>query len=115
MGDGRQAYGWINAENSFRAQLPDAPTPPAIRTMLARLEDKGYLAHTQNGPVNVYSAVVPLARARRTAVKRVMQTFFEGSPAKTVASILDEAAGQLSDEELQELARRVERARKSGR
>lgn len=99
----------------IRAELPDPPTPPAIRTMLARLEEKGYLKHTQQGPLNVYSAVVPLARARRTAVKRMMQTFFDGSPAKTVAAILDEAAGNLSDEDLQDLARRVERARRSGR
>jgi hypothetical protein len=49
----------------IRAELPDAPTPPAIRTMLARLEEKGCLKHRARGAQNVYAAVVPLARARQ--------------------------------------------------
>lgn len=96
-------------------QLPDPPTAPAIRTMLARLEDKGYLAHTQNGAQNVYTTTVPFDRARTSAVHRMMETFFEGSPVKTVASILDDAAGALSRDELADLARLIERARRKGR
>lgn len=101
--------------SEIRAALPDPPTPPAVRTMLARLEDKGCLRHTQEHGTNVYMARAPLARARRSAIHRMMQTFFEGSPVKTVASILDESAGRLSADELEELARHVERARKGGR
>jgi len=99
----------------IRGDLPDAPTGPAIRTMLARLEDKGYLRHAQDGPRNVYAATVPLSRARQSAVRRMMQTFFEDSPVKTVATILDEAAGDLSPDELAELAALIERAQKRGR
>lgn len=99
----------------IRRDMPDPPTPPAIRTMLARLESKGYLRHTQDGPHNVYAAAVPLDRARQTAVRRMMQTFFDGSPVKTVASILDESAGALSADELSDLAQLIERARKKGR
>ncbi len=98
----------------IRDGLPDAPTDPAIRTMLARLEEKGYLTHTQDGPRNVYSATVPLADARQGAVRRIMQTFFDDSPVKTVATILDDAAGELSEEELADLAALIERAQERG-
>lgn len=101
--------------SQIRADLPDAPTPPAVRTMLARLEEKGYLTHTQDGPRNVYAAAVSLRRARSSAVQRMMQTFFDGSPVKTVATILDEAEVQLSDAELSELTRLIDRARRKGR
>ena len=82
--------------------------------MLARLEEKGYLEHNQDGPRNVYSAMVPLERARQTAMQRMMQTFFDGSPVKTVANILDEADAELTDDDLVELAALIERARKRG-
>lgn len=101
--------------SDIRADLPDAPTPPAVRTMLARLEDKGYLEHSQDGPRNVYCATVSLQRARQSAVQRMMQTFFDGSPVKTVATILDETDARLSAEELVELTRLIERARRRGR
>jgi predicted transcriptional regulator len=99
----------------IRAELPDPPTAPAVRTMLSRLEEKGYLAHTQDGPRNVYAATVSLQRARQSAVQRMMKTFFEGSPVKTVATILDETDARLSDEELAELTRLIERARRRDR
>ena len=98
--------------SEIRDDLPAAPTPPAIRTMLARLEGKGYLTHTQTGPRNVYAPAVSLRHARQSAVQRVMQTFFDGSPVKTVATILDESDAPLSDDELSELTRLIERARR---
>lgn len=101
--------------SEIRADLPSPPTAPAIRTMLARLEGKGYLTHTQKGPRNVYAPAVSLQRARQSAVQRVMQTFFDGSPVKTVATILDESDARLSDDELGELTRLIERARRKGR
>jgi predicted transcriptional regulator len=101
--------------SEIRADLPDAPTAPAVRTMLARLEEKGYLKHTQDGPRNVYAAAVSRQGARRSAVRRMMQTFFDGSPVKTVATILDETDAQLGEEELAELTRLIERARRRGK
>lgn len=101
--------------SEIRDDLPSAPTPPAIRTMLARLEDKGYLTHTQSGPRNVYAPTVSRQHARQSAVQRVMRTFFDGSPVKTVATILDESDARLSDDELSELTRLIERARRKGR
>ena len=101
--------------SEIRDDLPDAPTASAIRTMLLRLEEKGYLTHNQDGPRNVYSATVPLELARQSAVRRMMQTFFEGSPVKTVATILDEADAELTHDELAELGELIERARKRGR
>lgn len=101
--------------SEIRDDLPDPPTAPAVRTMLSRLEQKGYLTHEQDGPRNVYAATVSLQRARQSAVQRMMQTFFDGSPVKTVATILDETDVRLSDEELAELTRSIERARRRGR
>lgn len=98
----------------IRNDLPDPPTAPAVRTMLARLEEKGYLKHTQEGPRNVYAAAVSRHGARRSAVRRMMETFFDGSPVKTVATILDEADARLSEDELVELTRLIDRARARG-
>jgi predicted transcriptional regulator len=92
-------------------QLPDAPTPPAIRTMLSRLEEKGLLRHEQDGPRNVYRPTVPFEKVRDRAVDRLLDTFFARSPTDAVATILDRRADALSDEEYDRLARLVERAR----
>ena len=100
--------------SDIREDLPGAPTPPAIRTMLARLEEKGYMEHNQDGPRNVYSATVPVERARQTAMQRMMQTFFDGSPVKTVASFLDESGTEISHDELVQLAALIEQAKKRG-
>ena len=69
---------------------------------------------SQDGPRNVYSAAIPVESARRSAVHRVMQTFFDGSPVKTVASFLDENDAELSDDDLVELAALIDQARKRG-
>ena len=75
-------------------QLPDPPTNTAVRTMLRILEQKGHLTHRQDGLKFVYRARRPRARAGRTALERVLRTFFDGSLEKAVAAHLgDEADG----------------------
>src|SRR4051812_34987655 len=61
------------------AGLPDPPTKTAVRTMLRILEQKGHLSHVQDGLTFVYRATRPRARAGRTALQRVLRTFFDGS------------------------------------
>lgn len=99
----------------IRAGLPDAPTASAVRTMLKRLEEKGYLEHEQEGPRNIYRPTLSRETARDSALERLLRTFFGDSPTDAVAAILDRSAGAISDEELDRLEALVERARRSGR
>jgi BlaI family penicillinase repressor len=95
--------------------LPDPPSYSAVRAMLRLLEEKGHLRHRQQGPRYVYSPTVPRDRARRSATRRLLDTFFEGSTAQAVATLLDESTSDLSDEELAKLADLIDKARREGR
>jgi BlaI family transcriptional regulator, penicillinase repressor len=96
------------------AGLPDPPTNTAVRTMLRILEQKGHLSHRQEGLKFVYRASRPRARAGRTALERVLRTFFDGSLEKAVAAHLGDEAAGMSNEELDRLAELIEQARKKG-
>ena len=95
-------------------RLPEPPSYSAVRAMLARLETKGHLRHTQEGPRYVFQALVPRAAARRRALDRLIKVFFDDSPAKAVNALLD-ASDSLSDEELLALRRAIDEARERGR
>ena len=97
------------------ADIPDPPSYSAVRALLRILEDKGHLTHIQDGPRYVYLPARPRRRAGRAALKRVLQTFYDGSVEKAVAALLDASSPKLSSEEMARLARLVERARKEGR
>jgi predicted transcriptional regulator len=94
--------------------LPDPPTKTAVRTMLRILEQKGHLSHRQDGMAFVYRASRPRARAGRSALERVLRTFFDGSLEKAVAAHLGDEATGISTEELDRLAELIEQARKKG-
>jgi BlaI family penicillinase repressor len=98
--------------SDVRSELPDAPSYSAVRTMLSRLEEKGHVTHSQDGPRYVYRAAIDAERARESALERTVRTFFEGSPGKTVAALLDRSSTDLSDDELGELADMIERIRR---
>jgi predicted transcriptional regulator len=93
--------------------LADPPGKTAVRTLLRILEQKGHLRHRQEGLAYVYLSSQPRARAARSALRRVLQTFFEGSLEKAVAAHLGEA-GDISDDELERLADLIRQARKKG-
>lgn len=97
------------------ADLPDPPSYSAVRAMLRKLEDKGHVRHQQDGPRYVYLATVPRDEARDSALRRMVRTFFDGSPGKTMAALLDMRGAELEDAELDELARLIEDARARGR
>jgi predicted transcriptional regulator len=95
--------------------IPSPPTNAAVRRMLAILEEKGYLRHAVDGQRYIYSPTVDREKASRSALEHLTDTYFDGSPVQTVATLLDISASRLSDEELEELKKLIDSARKEGR
>ena len=94
----------------IRARLADPPTGSSVRVMLARLEKKGYLRHADDGIRYVYSATESPQKAKKTALQRYLQTFFDGSLSQMVVSLVRQ--GSWTEQELEELAAEIQRARK---
>lgn len=97
-----------------QARLPDPPSYSAVRAMLRVLEDKGHVRHEQDGPRYVYVPRVARDRAKRSALRHVVRTFFDGSTEQVVAALLDARVSESSDEELDRMARLIEKAKKQG-
>jgi predicted transcriptional regulator len=95
--------------------MPDPPSYSAVRAMLRVLEEKGHLQHVQQGPRYVFLPTVPRDQARRSALRQLVRTFFDGSTEQTVAALLDLSDSKLSDAELKRLSRLIDQARKEGR
>jgi BlaI family penicillinase repressor len=93
--------------------IPDAPSYSAVRALLRILEEKGALAHREDGPRYVFMPTEPHEKASRSALKNVLHTFFEGSLANAVAALVDTKDGQLSADELKRLETIIKQARKS--
>jgi BlaI family transcriptional regulator, penicillinase repressor len=98
-----------------RKALADPPSYSAVRAMLRVLEEKGFLRHEQQGPRYLFLPTLSREKARRSALKQVVQTFFDGSTEQAVSALLDYSTSKLSDEELDRLAHLIEQARKEGR
>ena len=96
-------------------QLTDPPSYSTVRAMMGKLEEKGQLAHEQDGPRYVYFPVHAREEATKSALKRMLRTFFDGSPSKAVAAVLDVSERSLTADELNELAELIEDARRRGR
>jgi predicted transcriptional regulator len=96
-------------------RIPAPPGYSAVRAMLRVLEEKGHVRHEQQGPRYVFLPMVPREKARQSALKQLVQTFFDGSTEQTVAALLDLSASKLTDEELSRLATLIDQARKEGR
>ena len=95
--------------------LPDPPGYSAVRAMLRLLEEKGVIAHEEDGPRYVYRPVVARDKALRSELKRVLRTFFDNSAEQAVAALLDLEGKELSSEELERLAQLIDDARREGR
>ena len=98
-----------------RAALADPPSDSAVRTHLRILEEKGHVRHEQDGPRYVYRPVVAREAAGRTALRHLVQTFFDDAPERAVAALLDDAAADLSDADLDRLDAMIRQARQTGR
>ena len=97
-----------------QAQLPDPPSYSAVRAMLRILEEKGHVRHEQDGPRYIYRPTVARESAKRSAMRHMLQTFFDGSAEQAISALLDDSSSSLSDAELDRLARMIEQARRSG-
>jgi predicted transcriptional regulator len=97
-----------------QAQLPDPPSYSAVRAMLRILEEKGHVRHEQDGPRYVYLPTVARESAKRSAMRHMLQTFFNGSAEQAISALLDDSTSKLSDAELDRLAQMIEQARRSG-
>ena len=98
-----------------REAMPDAPSYSAVRAMLRVLEDKGHVRHQEEGLKYVFLPVVGREKAKRSAVKHLLATFFEDSPEQIVAALLDVSSTRLTPEELDRMAALIEQARKEGK
>src|SRR5262245_15426915 len=97
-------------------ELSGDPSYSTVRTQLRVLEDKGHVRHEEEGLRYVYAPAVPRHAARKSALRHVVETFFEGSAEKTVAALLGGEAARISDDELDRIADLIEKAKKdSGR
>lgn len=92
-----------------RERLTDAPSYSAVRTMLVRLEEKGYVRHREEGLRYIYQPTASRGAARRAALQQLVRVFFGGSPKETAALLLKQEAW--TDEELDELQREIQKVR----
>lgn len=104
------ALGNRASAEQIRARLINPPSDSAVRAMLARLEKKGFLKHQYDGPRYVYSASVSPGTAKRTAVRRLAQTFFGGSLPQMMTELMAEESW--TDAELDSIQDEIDRARK---
>jgi predicted transcriptional regulator len=94
------------------ARLPGSPSSSTVRTQLRVLEQKGHVRHEEQGLRFIYVPTVPRHAARKSALKHLVDTFFEGSSAKLVAALLGGESSRVSDDELARIAEIVRDARK---
>ena len=95
--------------------LPDPPGYSAVRALLRILEQKGHIRHENSEGRYVFMPTVHREKAKRSAVRHLMQTFFDGSLENAVAALLDASSSNLSKSELDRLQKLIEEARKGGR
>ena len=96
-------------------RIPGAPSYSTIRTQLRVLEDKGHVRHEDQGLRYLYVPTVPRHAARRTALKHLVDTFFDGSTANLLTTLLGRDSGKLTEEELDRIAQLATSARSQSR
>jgi BlaI family transcriptional regulator, penicillinase repressor len=101
--------------SDVRQSMEAAPGYSAVRAMLRVLEEKGHVKHQAEGMKYVYVPVVARDKAKRSAVKHVMETFFNGSAEQIVAALLDVSSTRLTREELDRMSEMIEQAKKEGK
>jgi len=95
-------------------ELADPPSYSAVRATLRILEEKGQVRHEEQGPRYVFKPAVARDRAKRTAVRHLVSTFFDGSPEAAMATLLDESASKLSDSDYERLKTLIDEAKNKG-
>jgi BlaI family penicillinase repressor len=103
------------AASEVREAMQDAPSYSAVRTLLGVLEEKGHVKHRAEGLRYVYTPVIGREKAKRTAVKHLLDTYFNGSPEQIVAALLDVSSTELTREELDRMTEMIEKAKREGK
>ena len=107
------ALGDEASAEEIRERLSDPPSYSAVRAMLAKLETKGAIRHKEKGLRYVYAPTIARSAARKSAVKKLLDMFFDGSAGQAMTALLKDE--KWSDEELNEIATQIERVRKQRR
>jgi len=88
-------------------EMADPPTYSAVRALLATMMEKGLISHRKDSRRYVYRPAVPEKKAKRSALKQLLSTFFEGRPEKLVAALLDPKDQQLSADEIEKIRKLI--------
>jgi predicted transcriptional regulator len=99
----------------LRAELPDAPSASAVRKLLDILERRGHVRRESDGTRNLYAPALGLARARRSALRQLLDTFFGGTAEGAMVALVDLAGGRISDEALERIRQRAAKAKSEER
>ena len=103
-------------EEASATEVRDAMTAPpsysAVRATLRILVEKGLLKHREDGPRYVYRPTVPVGKARESALRGLLRTFFDDSPEKVMAALLDLSDTEVDDQELERLQSLIDKARR---
>src|SRR6267378_1889618 len=109
-------FGMASATASdVRDRMPDPPSYSAVRATLRILEQKGVLKHEHDGKRYVYRPTLNPHKARRNAIEHLVNTFFDGSAAGAVMTLLELPGSEISTNDLDRMVQLIDRARKEGR
>jgi len=98
-----------------RKLLPDPPSYSSVRALMSVLKKKGYLKHKEQGRRYIYYPTIALDRVKSSALKHLMETFFDDSAERVMAALLNIRGVDLSKKELERMARLIEEAKKEGK
>ncbi|PYT24862.1 MAG: CopY family transcriptional regulator [Acidobacteria bacterium] len=101
--------------SEVREAMEDAPSYSAVRAVLRVLEEKGHVKHQAEELKYVYVPTVNRDKAKRSAVKHLLDTFFSDSPKQIVAALLDVSSQRLTREDLDQMAEMIEKAKREGK
>jgi len=104
-----------SSASEVREAMANAPSYSAVRAMLRVLEQKGHIRHQAEGMRYVYVPTVPRDKAKRSAIKHLLDTFFNDSPEQVVAALLDISSTRLTRKELERMAVMIEKAKREGK
>lgn len=104
-------FGTVTSDEVLK-NMSNPPTIHAIRRFMKILEEKGYLKHKWEGPKHVYYPTVSRAKARKSAIDHLKDTFFDGSASQAMTALFDQSKSELSDDDLDAFSRLIEQAKK---
>jgi predicted transcriptional regulator len=104
-----------SSASEVREAMSEAPGYSAVRAMLRVLEEKGHVRHVAEGLRYVYLPVVAPEKAKRSAVKHLLNTFFNNSPEQVVAELLDVSSTRITRQELDRMSAIIQKARREGK